>query len=695
MALRSWKTGWLSDEIKQPLQINISNEDGYEIIQPFSVGFANEDSTKHWQVASAIRRSLYYETISYREDAIPCTYETTFEWIFEPLAQCKQPGLWSSFPSWLESESKSIYWITGKPGSGKSTLMKYITSKATLKEHLLRWSNDIPLLLASFYFWQAGTDVQKSQDGLLRSLLSQCLEQMPSVGRIACPKRWAFHEIFGPDIDAPPWEWGELVDSFHSLTSKSCNNYKLALFIDGLDEFSGNHASLVQFIEKISACDGIKICVSSRPWNVFSDAYKSTPSLRLEDLTKKDIELFVTRHFELHPGFKELSGIFPHEVNHLSETIVTKARGVFLWVSIVVQSLLTGLEDGDKLSDLQATLNDLPEDLQDLFQRIWDSIDERHKGNALQFIQLHRTARGPLHAVNLWLADEESPFQLDIKQLQIDKLVQVMKRRLNSRTKCLLEISFHGHVEYIHRTAYDWIQDVWQNICLDIPDEFDAFLELAKAESCYFLIAETLGDRGGPPGDQDWYWEPIQTCFWYAMKVKDTRSNTKRLIQILEHLHSNMQKVMESITWMSIRCTLLHKTDFIGLAAQFAIQPYVRAKISKKGKVHGLDTGQMSVLESVIFGWDCFPMEMIDELKCRENFASSARLELIGYLIEIGADTSCTCHTGDQISEAVVKRYGPSDEYGDAVLELLKKASAPAGRSSKRFWRKERKRVEK
>lgn len=689
MAISSWESGWITDEIIQQSKVGSSNEG---------------DLARARQVASAIRRGLHYETINHREAAIPRTYETTFEWIFKIPEKCNQEAQWSSFPTWLESESQDIYWITGKPGSGKSTLMKFITSKAMLKQHLFRWSGDTPLLLASFYFWHAGTEIQKSQEGLLRSLLSQCLDQMPSLGRRVCAKRWAIHEIFGPDIQLPSWEWSELAANFKSLTSNHSNDYKLALFIDGLDEFSGDHTKLVDFIKKISSRDGIKICVSSRPWNVFSDAYQRNPSLRLEVLTRKDIELFVKRRFKLQPGFLELSELFPHKANQLIETIVTKARGVFLWVSIVVEALVGGLADGDQWSALQATLNKLPEDIEDLFQSIWDSIDESHQGHALQFIQLHRTARGPLHAVKLWLADEENPLEFKIEQLQISKIINAIKRRLSSRTKGLLEISFHGHVEYIHRTVYDWIQKVWQNICSKIPIEYDAFLELLKAESCSILIANRLmesespGNQVRPLKEQDWYWTHLQISFWYTMNVKDTPHNTPRLVKILDHLNSNLQTIMQRpetlrsarhhIIWRSIRCTCDHKTDFIGLAAQFAIGPYVRAKVSKIGKPSDTNAGEMSLLESAVFGWDCFPVDMIDELKGRENFVTKSRLELVEFLIKIGADTSQFCHTGSPISKAIKERYGEEDEFGEYANEVLKLLKAkPFSKPSKLFRR--------
>jgi hypothetical protein len=70
----------------------------------------------------AIVNSFAFETIQGREEAIPKAFERTCSWILQ-----REPGeldgkrLWPSFPDWLENCTDQPYWITGKPGSGKST----------------------------------------------------------------------------------------------------------------------------------------------------------------------------------------------------------------------------------------------------------------------------------------------------------------------------------------------------------------------------------------------------------------------------------------------------------------------------------------------------------------------------------------------------------------------------------------------
>jgi hypothetical protein len=63
--------------------------------------------------------------------------------------------------------------------------MKYLYDNSKTRKELLVWSQDSPLIVAPFFFWKAGTTMQKSQIGLLQSLfhqtLSQCEELIPTV----------------------------------------------------------------------------------------------------------------------------------------------------------------------------------------------------------------------------------------------------------------------------------------------------------------------------------------------------------------------------------------------------------------------------------------------------------------------------------------------------------------------------------
>ena len=70
---------------------------------------------------------------------------------------------------------------------------------------------------------------------------------------------------------------------------------RFCFFIDGLDEYTGEHQDLVRTIAEFSRSSAVKFCVSSRPWNVFRKAYNNSRDRKLDiqDFTKRDIEEYI------------------------------------------------------------------------------------------------------------------------------------------------------------------------------------------------------------------------------------------------------------------------------------------------------------------------------------------------------------------------------------------------------------------
>ncbi|KAM0427354.1 hypothetical protein ACHAQK_012134 [Fusarium lateritium] len=66
-----------------------------------------------------IINSLWFDAIESRDISITEPYRSTYEWIFDDESN-------TVFTDWLKGTKSPLYWITGKAGSGKSTLMKYL-----------------------------------------------------------------------------------------------------------------------------------------------------------------------------------------------------------------------------------------------------------------------------------------------------------------------------------------------------------------------------------------------------------------------------------------------------------------------------------------------------------------------------------------------------------------------------------------
>ena len=465
----------------------------------------------------AILSSLLYDTMKDREVSIVEAYDKTCHWIFEGTNEVDK---WLNFKCWLQSDEK-LYWITGKAGSGKSTLMKYIcypfpvssTSREMPRCHqyLMSWSGDNQLIVATFYFWNSGAQMQMHQRGLFLSLLHQIFEQCPKLIRLSCQERWESLCLFGKD--SKDWTDKELQHTLlQAVQALPDVSSKIAFFVDGLDEFNGDHTELICLFQDLISCRNVKLTAASRPWVDFEDAFTKRPSLMLEHFTYADIKHYVTSKFETEPIFVQLSGREESFATELIEKVVTKASGVFLWVTLVVASLISGMNYGDRVLDLQKRLDHLPSELAELYEKMVTSLDPFYLEHAAQLFSLVDASKEPMNLILAFFADEVNPQFALSRQDRIltngDMVVRMdtMRRRINSRCKGLLEVcgprsttaglglDDHRHqeytVQYLHRTVKDYVEsERVRKIFRDaMKSEFDPHLQLLAGHLAYLKL---------------------------------------------------------------------------------------------------------------------------------------------------------------------------------------------------------------
>lgn len=492
-----------------------------------------------------LKMSLFFRSMSYREDKISERHAQTFEWVFaEPRQSADGLPLWSSFPKWLEGDSSEIIWITGKPGSGKSTLVKFIAHDSRFRQSLTRWAEGSQLLTARFFSWSAGAErPQKTHEGLLRTLLLQVLVQDKSLTTRLFPGRLFLLQLFDRDVNfLPEPSIDELMRAFRALLSVTSQSVKLALIINGLDEFEDDHKELVSLLHEASSRPGVKICTSSRPWNVFKDEYINNPTLQLEKLTHDDIKLYVQERLQRSPGFQEFQVTNSAVAITIIEDLVEKARGVFLWVSIVSGLLETMFLEGCGPDDLRATIGSVPGEVSQLFMYIWDRTEPRFRTEASQYFQIKRAMDGcrfHTYALAFWLGDPAISVDMQVTDMTseyISNAVNSLGRKLMSRTGGILEIKpgsemAHSSIDYMHRTAVDWVEANWDSILASSTGiQFDPQLWLLKGEVLLTLREIELNDE---KTDREWV-HIINRSFELASRVKDTTSSRAVLGRILD-----------------------------------------------------------------------------------------------------------------------------------------------------------------
>ena len=182
----------------QVSQIAFAQQCSERTVRHISESFArSRNSHTEERFYRDIKDSLFYPDIFSRAEQIVHEFdgmEDSYQWIFEgPPNALDEPWQdfemsrknldWDSFSDWLET-GNTIYWINGKAGSGKSTLMHHIYEHECTVKHLKQWGAGKILLTAAFFFWNAGSRQQKTTDGLLRSLIYQMLTKCPQL--VAC-----------------------------------------------------------------------------------------------------------------------------------------------------------------------------------------------------------------------------------------------------------------------------------------------------------------------------------------------------------------------------------------------------------------------------------------------------------------------------------------------------------------------------
>jgi hypothetical protein len=326
---------------------------------------------------------------------------------------------------------------------------------------------------------------------------------------------------------------------------------------------------------------------------------------------------------------------------------------------------------------------------------------------ASELLVTFKAAISPLSHITLWLADEKQSLNFDITSLFAHArsgIVDIMRRRLDSKTRGILEVSPNGTVNFLHRTARDWAlqPSVWKKICSSVPEGFDPYLLLLKAETL------RIPDRSNRQSENlDDLWRVLNKSLWYASQVVDLAANTLELVRVLKRLSSeaakaaspylrirfgNERQIMDSwhsqresieirLHWASTQCTEAGGcgNTFLGLMAQFCVLPYLRTELLSNPSIKKLKIRKncVSLLENAVFGFGQVTNPRANNPYC---ISSSQRFETVSFLLERGASPKQLMFNGtvliDEVRAAAVKEAlnpGMSADllYWTSVAELM------------------------
>ncbi|KAI9168015.1 Vegetative incompatibility protein [Paramyrothecium foliicola] len=445
--------------------------------------------------------ALHFRGFLERRDAISEAHKSTFEWLWKK----GEPGnaaKWDDLRDWLRSGS-GCYWISGKAGSGKSSLMKYIQEDPRTTAALKGWARDAELIMGSFYFWYAGNDLQKSQTGLLRSLLHDVLSKRPELCLSVFPdlcRTILSGKVSGRNLEL---SMGEVVSAFSKLIKLAPKSVKMVFLVDGLDEYSGEPNEICELFSRVSTSASIKLLLSSRPIPQFVDHFSHQPKLALQDLTRNDIRNYVWDKLGMNQTLREMEAVEKGVTDTLVESVTSKACGVFLWVVLVVKRLVNSLQNYETMLELALQIERLPSDLERLYEHMLGTQSVQHQVLGSKYLQLVlrslETGVG-LYLLQLsfieddnyskWLQEPPRHMPPDTERWRC----RSTEGRLRSRCCGLVEalpledsvlVGNDKKIEFFHRTVAEFLQldNIWTQLTsLTAGSDFN--VQTALLSSC-------------------------------------------------------------------------------------------------------------------------------------------------------------------------------------------------------------------
>lgn len=345
-----------------------------------------------------------------------------------------------------------------------------------------------------------------------------------------------------------------------------------------MDEYAGTYGDLIETLKSIAARDNVKICTSSRPLIAFERAFATSPQLVLQNLTYDDIRLYTGKKLSQNDRMIELEQQEPGLKDKLTSSIVEKASGVFLWVYLVVGSLLDGLGNYDVGADLKRRLDDLPAELEQLYWHMVDRVKPVwYLEEGFRLLRLVKASMGSPEVLTLrHLCLAEMPEDLVgrpglLKEPSLKRqrdLCRDMAGRLKSRCLGLLEVSANEEtsvmdhpVSFLHKSVFDFLEtDAAQSrirICQG-QDRFQPELVLLRAHILDLKLIPTAGKDKFT--EDDWFsWIRPRVCrciklAWFVEQA--TMLPNVKLIRTLEAVVDSLwiqvdEWEPETVHWIS------------------------------------------------------------------------------------------------------------------------------------------------
>lgn len=293
--------------------------------------------------------ALAFEHMDTRLASISAAQGDTCQWLFQN----------EEYRDWRRGFRRSrrrFLWIKGKPGAGKSTMMRMAFDQAARD---FRKS-----VVAGFFFSARGHSMGKSTQGMYRSLLHQIfsqLRQLPS----------GIPSSVAASLKKHGWSIPVLQNMLRTVILYLDQEKSLVCYIDALDECAEDDIrEAIHHFEELASLAMARdtkflICFASRHYPTITIRHHRAIDLDKQSGHQRDISDYVG-------GALRVSGSLGAE---LQLSILDRSAGVFLWAVLTVRILNKLNDHGGTRAQLRAQLSEVPLGVQSLFSTILQDGD--------------------------------------------------------------------------------------------------------------------------------------------------------------------------------------------------------------------------------------------------------------------------------------------------------------------------------
>ena len=432
---------------------------------------ASSQKLEHRQL---VMGALDFDEADSRRATVGKAHSQTCKWLLEQ----------QEYRNWIDPdkfpEHHGLFWIKGKAGSGKSTLMNFILEETGRSKSSKR-------IIVSFFFNARGQDLEKSTLGMYRSLVYQLLNQLPELQGVLDGLRTS------TNFDHHKLQF--LQDVF-GYVLKNLGAKTLVCFVDALDECPEeqirNMVDLFTDLGELAMTEKVSffVCFSSRYYPNISVKASQQLDLEKQNGHSNDIVQYVNSELKIGNSKRHES---------LKAEIAQKSKGIFLWVVLVVRILRREYDRG-MVHEMSERIKAIPPKLDELFRDIL-TRDNKNLPGLMLCMQWMLYSKRQLNREEFYFAlrSGSDDFEGKAWDTEVISIKDIDKFILNC-SKGLVELARGKSpvVQFIHESVREFLSkpDALLNLWQGFRDLSEGLSHERLKECCYRQVlscdSETL-----------------------------------------------------------------------------------------------------------------------------------------------------------------------------------------------------------